>query len=195
MRVDSASLMIPELPVSERQLAGIQDFNKRVSAAAAQVRTEQLDMEELLQKLGPETRLVDLRKQVDIHRERIHGGIRQLANLGKERQEILVELQDCLKENLAQRGKELDTVRVKTGKALERAGQGAADQPAAAVNPGAAEARFQHLIENATPVREARELAEQAGQDLRTWQQLQRAATEVAQDRLQDLRQVSRGMI
>lgn len=195
MRVDSASLMIPELPVSERQLASIRDFNKRVTAAATQVRTEQLDMEELLQKLGPETRLVDLRKQVDIHRDRIHGGIRQLANLGKERQEIVAGLQDCLKDNLAQRDKELTTVRAKIGKALERAGQGAADQPAAAVNPGAAEARFQHLIENATPVREARELAEHASQDLRTWQQLQRAAAEVAQDRLQDLRQVSRGMI
>ena len=195
MSNDLAGLMIPDLPVSEDKRNEIADHNAEVTAVADGIAKSQQAIEDLLVGLGPELTLQSIRKEVDKLRSAIHDGLRQLVAAAVKRHQILQGLTAGLEKRLHDFGGVLDRARVKTGKALEQAGQGASDQPMAQVNPKAAERRFQHLVESSTPVQTARAQAETAAADLKSQQRLLQSATAVIDEQRANLQQVTRHLL
>jgi hypothetical protein len=176
---------IPDLPEG----SGVQEFNtsvveicQRVCQAEAALATIADDAENV--------ELAELRKRMVSTRTTLHADHRALLVASINRQQLLKQLEKPLRITLEAAEATLERSRQKTARALEKAGCGPMDQPNAQFNVQAAEARFRHTVENSADVRAAREMADQAAQNLKEWATLTRDSAGVItrqRDRLKAL--------
>lgn len=150
-------IQVPDVP----QDSGVAVFNgKALETIGAIVRTEH-ELVTIVDE-NPDACFPELKTQAGKLRADLHGHHKTLLKLAVERQQILESIEDPMRKNLLVAASELEKTRARTARALERAGCGAMDQPGAQLNVQAAEARFRHLVENASDVRQARAVADQA---------------------------------
>ena len=169
--------------------SGVQKFNTTVVEVCTRIRQTEVSLT-LVADDAENVELLELRKRMASLRASLHADHRELLVASINRQSLLRQLEKPLRTALEVAEASLDKARQKTARALEKAGCGPMDQPNAQFNVQAAEGRFRHSVECSADVRQARETADQAAQNLKEWATLTRDSAGVVtrqRDRLKAL--------